>query len=45
MKVKVLFVLIMLLVASCATNPFTGKKTMALVPNSCLLYTSDAADE
>ena len=37
MKVKVLFVLIMLLVASCATNPFTGKKTMALVPNSKLL--------
>ena len=37
MKVKVLFVLIMLLVASCATNPFTGKKTMALVPNSMLL--------
>ena len=24
-------------VISCATNPFTGKKTMALVPNSQIL--------
>lgn len=28
------FILVALLVASCATNPFTGKSTMALVDNS-----------
>ena len=28
------------LIASCATNPFTGKKTMALVPNSQLFPTA-----
>lgn len=28
------------LIESCATNPFTGKKTMALVPNSQLLPTA-----
>lgn len=31
-----------LLIASCATNPFTGKKTMALVPNSQLFPTAFA---
>ena len=33
-KIKFLFVLIFALVLSCAKNPFTGKSTMALVPNS-----------
>ncbi|KAB1071943.1 M48 family metallopeptidase [Tamlana haliotis] len=31
-----------LIIFSCATNPFTGKKTMALVPNSDLFPTSFA---
>lgn len=31
-----------LLIISCATNPFTGKKTMALVPNSQLFPTAFA---
>lgn len=33
---------IVLLIISCATNPFTGKKTMALVPNSQLFPTAFA---
>lgn len=33
-KIKILFVLLFALVLSCAKNPFTGKNTMALVPNS-----------
>ncbi|NHN27891.1 M48 family metallopeptidase [Flavobacterium jejuense] len=33
-KIKFLFVLVFALVLSCAKNPFTGKNTMALVPNS-----------
>lgn len=33
---------ILLLILSCATNPFTGKKTMALVPNSQLFPTAFA---
>ncbi|MEP1489506.1 MAG: M48 family metallopeptidase [Algibacter sp.] len=38
MKIKntLLMVGTVALIASCATNPFTGKKTMALVPNSQL---------
>ena len=31
-----------ILIVACATNPFTGKKTMALVPNSQLFPTSFA---
>ncbi|WP_370479590.1 M48 family metallopeptidase [Tamlana flava] len=44
MKLKKAFLILgMVLVAiSCATNPFTGKKTMALVPNSQLFPTSFA---
>ena len=37
MKTKILFFLVLFLAISCATNPFTGKKTMALVPNSQIL--------
>ena len=33
---------LVLLIAACATNPFTGKKTMALVPNSQLFPTAFA---
>ena len=33
-KIKIVCVLLFGLVLSCATNPFTGEKTMALVPNS-----------
>lgn len=44
MKLKSTFILFaaMLLVFSCAENPFTGKKTMALVPNSQLFPTAFA---
>ncbi len=34
---QLLLILFILLVASCNTNPFTGKKTLALVPNSEIL--------
>ena len=34
---KNIFYIIFILFASCATNPFTGKKTMAFMPNSQLL--------
>ena len=37
MKTYFLFFLMIFVVISCATNPFTGKKTMALVPNSQIL--------
>ena len=37
MKIKHLFLVLIFVSASCATNPFTGKKTMALVPNSQIL--------
>ncbi len=37
MKNKVIFILFFALVLSCNTNPFTGKKTLALVPNSEIL--------
>ena len=44
MKIKNTFFLIAIvtLVFACATNPFTGKKTMALVPNSQLFPTAFA---
>lgn len=38
-KIQLFFGLV-LIVVSCATNPFTGKKTMALVPNSQLFPTA-----
>lgn len=43
-KLKNIFSLVpvVALIYSCATNPFTGKKTMALVPNSDLFPTSFA---
>ncbi|WP_194766457.1 M48 family metallopeptidase [Tamlana sp. I1] len=41
-KNSVLLLGVSLLVLTCATNPFTGKKTMALVPNSDLFPTSFA---
>lgn len=37
MKTQCLTFLICILCISCATNPFTGKKTMAIIPNSQLL--------
>jgi len=42
MKVKNIIVIYgtILLILSCATNPFTGKKTIALVPNSQLFPTA-----
>ena len=44
MKLKNAFVVLGIagLISACATNPFTGKKTMALVPNSQLFPTSFA---
>jgi len=42
LKKSVVIIVIVALVISCATNPFTGKKTMALVPNSQLFPTSFA---
>ncbi|WP_206285866.1 M48 family metallopeptidase [Yeosuana marina] len=44
MKIKKVSVLlaILVLILSCATNPFTGKQTMALVPNSQLFPTAFA---
>ena len=33
---------LVLMAVSCATNPFTGKKTLALIPNSQLFPTSFA---
>lgn len=40
MKQTLCLIAISVLVFSCATNPFTGKKTMALVPNSQLFPTA-----
>lgn len=37
MKTKILFFLMLFLAISCATNPFTGKKTLAILPNSQIL--------
>lgn len=37
LKKNIVFTGIILLIAACATNPFTGKKTLALVPNSQIL--------
>ena len=44
MKLKNVFIILgtVGLIFSCATNPFTGKKTMALVPNSQLFPTAFA---
>ncbi|MBP0905569.1 M48 family metallopeptidase [Mariniflexile gromovii] len=44
MKLKNAFIILGMagLISACATNPFTGKKTMALVPNSQLFPTSFA---
>jgi predicted Zn-dependent protease len=44
MKLKYAFIILGIvgLIVSCATNPFTGKKTMALVPNSQLFPTAFA---
>ncbi|WP_339917521.1 M48 family metallopeptidase [Yeosuana marina] len=44
MKIKKVSVLlaVLVLILSCATNPFTGKQTMALVPNSQLFPTAFA---
>ena len=36
-KAKIYFFIILLISMSCATNPFTGKKTIALVPSSQIL--------
>lgn len=36
MRKIILIIGVMLLLGACATNPFTGKKTMALTPNSSL---------
>ena len=33
-KVRIILGLMLAIVLSCAKNPFTGKSTMALVPNS-----------
>ena len=37
MKNNILTIIVCILCLSCATNPFTGKKTMAFMPNSQLL--------
>lgn len=44
MKLKsiLLSIVAMILIVACATNPFTGKKTMALMPNSQLFPTAFA---
>lgn len=44
MKLKKVLIVIVLvgLISACAVNPFTGKKTMALVPNSQLFPTAFA---
>ena len=39
---KAIFLSIFILILSCATNPFTGKKTLAFVPNSQLFPTAFA---
>ena len=33
-RIKIILGLLLLVVISCAKNPFTGKSTMAFVPNS-----------
>lgn len=44
MKVKkaIVAIILVILIISCATNPFTGKKTLALVPNSQIFPSSFA---
>ncbi|WP_338410853.1 M48 family metallopeptidase [uncultured Flavobacterium sp.] len=39
-KVKISLALVFLLLVACAKNPFTGKKTMAFVPNSEIFPTA-----
>ena len=42
-KFRIVAIIALVLIGfSCAKNPFTGKKTMALVPNSQLFPTSFA---
>lgn len=41
-KKKISIVVVLMVLVSCATNPFTGKKTIALVSNSQLFPTSFA---
>ena len=40
MKIRFLLAILISIFCSCATNPFTGKKTIALVPNSKILPSS-----
>ena len=42
LKKTLLILGIVMFILSCATNPFTGKKTMALVSNSQLFPTAFA---
>lgn len=42
LKSTLIFFVLSVIIFSCATNPFTGKKTMALVPNSQLFPTAFA---
>jgi hypothetical protein len=37
LKIKIVGLIAFALVVSCAKNPFTGKSTLALVPNSEIL--------
>ena len=37
LKVKVLVAFVIIVIVSCATNPFTGKSTLAFVPNNKLI--------
>jgi hypothetical protein len=37
MQIKFFSIIIVSIFCSCATNPFTGKKTFALVPNSKII--------
>ena len=39
-KLKSIAFAILVLVVSCAKNPFTGKSTMALVPNSQVFHSA-----
>ena len=42
LKQSVILFGVAFIIISCATNPFTGKQTMALVPNSQLFPTAFA---
>ena len=39
-KNSVILILTMVILLSCATNPFTDKKTLAIIPNSQLFPTA-----